>query len=167
MANPIRHGLPFNPFAWGTLFFTSWLTLITVPNVGTPQTVIAWIFFVLSCCLLLATFIPPLDKFLGAPITQKNILPWVFLASVFLWLMGPLTALDKVPQTFQIVVLVGTLLWLVAYISIIIWSYKHERRGTWAGIIISVFFVLIGITYFFKTASLIEPWTLIAIGVFL
>lgn len=167
MAKPVRPGPPFNPFAWGTLFFTFWLTLITIPNIGTPQTVIAWVFFGLSCFLWLATFIPPLDKPIGAPITQQTILPWVFLVSVFVWVVGSVTALPRVPESIQIIVPVGTLLWLVAYMSIFIWGFKHARLGTWMGIVISAFFVLTGITYFFKTPSPIEPWNLIAIGAFL
>jgi len=165
MANPVRPGPSFNPFAWGTLFFTFWLTLITAPNVGTPQTVIAWIFFGLSCFLWLATFIPPLDKPIGAPITQQTILPWVFLASVFVWVMGSLTALPNVPQSFQIIVPVGTLLWLFAYMSIFVWSFKHTRLGTWAGIVVSIFLILVGLRYFFQTAPPTQPWIVIAFGV--
>lgn len=167
MANSVRPGLPFNPFAWGALFFTFWLTLITIPNIGTAQTVIAWIFFSLSCLLWLATFVPPLDKPLGAPITQQAILPLVFLVSVSLWVIGSITALPSVPESVQMIVLVGTLLWLVAYMSIFVWGFKRERLGTWIGIVISVFFVIMGIIYFFKASSPIEPWTLIAIGVFM
>lgn len=167
MDKQLRPGLPFNTFAWGTLFFTLWLTLITIPDIGTPQIFIAWAFFVLSCFLWLATFIPPLDKPIGSPVTQRMILPYVFLASIVVWVIGSVTALPNVPESLRIIVPVGTLIWLVAYISIFIWSFKNSRLGTWSGIGISALIVLIGIIEFFSALSPVGPWTLIAIGLFL
>ncbi len=79
--------------------------------------------------------------------------------------MGSLTALPQVPQSFQIIVPVGTVLWLVAYISIFVWSFKHTRLGTWVGIGMSAFLILLGIIDFFQKFLLTQPWTIIALGV--
>ncbi len=163
MANSVRPGPSFNPFSWGSLFFTSWLTLITIPNMGTNQIVIAWIFFGLSCLLWLSTFIPPLDKPIASPIAQRIIIPLVFVASVFVWLMGSLTTLPQVPQSLQIIVLVGTILWSVAYMATIIWSSKV--LGGPVGIVIPVLMIVLGVTYFFREHNPFQPWLVIALGV--
>ena len=155
----------FNPFAWGTLFFTFWLTLMAVPDIGTPQKVMAWAFLGLSCFLWLATFIPPLDKPIGAPISQQTILPLVFLASVFTWIMGSITALPQVPKSLQIIVPVGIVLWMVAYMAIFIWSFRHDRIGTLLGIVTSAFFIVRGVIFLFQAATPIQSWVLIALGV--
>lgn len=165
MVESTRNRQSFNPFAWGTLFFTFWLTFVTIPNVGTFQTIIAWIFFGLSCFLWLVTFIPPLDKLIELPIAQKTILPLVFLASVFVWVIGSLTSLPQVPQSLRIIVPIGILMWSFAYMSIFIWSFKHVRLTKWVGIVVPALFILLGIVYFFRPVPLAQPWILIAIGV--
>lgn len=167
MTKPVGPRPRFNPFAWGTLAFTLWLTLITIPNIGIPQIVIAWAFFALSSFLWLATFIPPLDRLIGAPIAQQTILPLVLPVSVFLWVTGSVTALPAIGESIRIVVLGGTLAWLVALISMFIWSFKHERHSTWLGSAISVGLVLVGTAYFPRGASPVAGWTLIGFGVFL
>ena len=160
-----RRVLPFNPFSWGTLFFTFWLTLITIPEVGLSLKVIAWIFFGFSCILCLATFTPPLDKFLGAGKAQQIILPWIFLISVFVWIIGSLTSLEKVPGSLRIIVPIGMLTWLFAYMVIMLWSIKDKRRGVWTGYRISCIFIVIGLIRFFQTVHPVVPWTLIVIGI--
>ena len=164
MATSNRPGLPFNPFSWGTLFFAFWLTLITIPEIGIVLKFIAWIFFGFSCILWLATFIPPFDKYFGAEKTQQSVLPWVFLTSFFVWMISSLTALEKVPESLRIIVPIGMLTWAFANMTIMLWSFKNKRKGTWVGFGVSGLFIVIGVIRFFQTIHPVVPWTLIAIG---
>ena len=165
MTTSNRPRLPFNPFSWGTLFFAFWLTLITIPEVGTGLMVIAWIFFGFSCILWLATFTPPFDKYIGAERTQQSILPWVFLTSFFVWMISSLTALGSAPESLRIIVPIGMLTWSFAYMTIMLWSFKNKRKGVWTGFSASGLFIVVGVIRFFQTVHPIVPWTLIAIGV--
>ena len=167
MNDSIRSGLPFNPFAWGTLFFTFWLTIITIPGIGILETVIAWIYFGLSCFLWLATFVPPLDKPISAQLTRQHIMPWLFLASVTVWVISCVTSLDRIPECYQLIVLIGAVLWVVAYMCILVWNYSPAWLGTLAGAGVSTALVIRGIIHLLRTGSQIEGWALIAIGAFL
>ena len=164
MVTSNRPRMSFNPFSWGTLFFTFWLTLITIPEVWSGFRVIAWLFFSFSCVLLLATFIPPFDKYFGAEKTQRIILPWVFLTAFFVWIVSSLTALGKVPESLRIIVPIGMLTWSFAYMTIMLWSFKNKRKGAWTGFCASGLFIAIGIIRFFQAVHPVVPWTLIVIG---
>lgn len=167
MADQVRPKPSYNPIAWGTLFFTFWLTLITIPKANMGQIVIAWIFFSLSCLLFLAIFIPPLDKPLSQPIVQQSILPTVFIISIFVWVIGSLTVLPNVPKPYQIIVAAGTLLWMIAYLTITVWSIKQKKTATWLGIGTSVVVIALGITDLFHKVLQAEPWVTIIIGIVL
>ena len=164
MTNQARTSPSFNPYAWGTLFFTSWLILTTIPDIGTAQTIIAWVFFGLSCILWLAVFIRPLDKPFGAQITKQTILPLVFLLTPFALIMGSVAILPQVPQSFQIIVPIGTVLWLFIYLTIFVWSFKPKRLGAFIGIGASTFFIITGVIHFFRAAPPTQPWCLIFLG---
>lgn len=167
MANPLRPGLPFNPFAWGTLFFTFWLTLITIPNIGLRETIIAWVYFGLSCILWLATFVPLLDRPLSTQTARQHIIPWLFLASVSVWVVGCVTALPMISELYQGIVLTGAILWTVAYMCILVWSYRPAWLGITTGAVMAVFLVVKGILHFPRAASQLEAWMLISIGILL
>lgn len=155
---PIPDKPKFSPLAWGTLFFTLWFTLRTVPKLTVFQSIFSYLLIVFSAVLWLSIIIPWLRVQLNRDSVTTIFAPLLFTMSFIAYTLGWVTNLLKLKGIdFDVSVYFG-FLWLILYLLIII-----RISNKTIGIIAGLFFVGAGIFYLVKSNE-IGGITLLLVG---
>jgi hypothetical protein len=155
----------FNPLAWGILFFSFWLSLRTIGEIGAVQQGFAWFFLGLAGMLWLSIAIPPLGKSLANPNRTKLLVPIIFFVSMFAYMINLLNSIKYIEgPTLQIAMIFG-FLWIVAYLVVLI---RNVERNV--GISISLSLIGLAVYYFSRPPTaepLLSAIILLALGIVL
>jgi hypothetical protein len=169
----------FKPLPWGTLFFSFWMTLKIVNSPEPFMRAVSLFFLIISGILLLAVFAQPLmplfRKFilryapleLSKIVNGKNI-KWLFATLVFFTtLVGFPTDVilnwSNLQTTDVYISVIGLVLWLIAYVLVLVGIVSKTRVGQILGGIIS-FLILFSAKNAFSSNTT-AGWILVGIGV--
>ena len=123
------HVSRFDPLAWGMLFFTIWITTITVGELDTFQGTVSWAFLAVSGTLFLSIFIPPLALIMSTKTAKQIFLPCIFSLMIFGFTIGWIGSLKDISGWEQTIVVIFGFLWLIAYLMVLIRSTASRNLG--------------------------------------
>jgi hypothetical protein len=159
--------VPFNPLAWGILFFSFWLSLQLFDKLLPLQQGIGWFSLFLSAVLFCSIFIPPLQKLLSKPSLSGFFVSLVFFVLIFAFaitLAQSWPNLADVPHLIYIAV-IGGVLWFIAYLLVLVRMVSGLKKvGFWTGIAICIILIGIGI-YEAITSDVLAGVILTALGI--
>jgi len=130
-----------NPWGWGILFFTLWLSLISIPSLrNQPAYYLAWFYGLLSI-LMLVSIIKPIRDFLSRK-AGNLIVTIVFYATLLSFTVAYMLGLVAVDASIRDLVAWFGFAWLAVYLGML-----SSRSNIVVGIIFAVIFILVGIYY--------------------
>ena len=153
----------YNPLAWGILFFTMWLTLVTIHGTGKTTTWIPMALLILSILLMLSIFLKILFlKIFKNDVTTKifkfistMIIPLVFEITIsgyiIAWIQGVSTLTEP---NLTIAIIIG-FFWIIIYVIV---GVSHIDVG-WLRLICCILFLAISI-YITVTSDFVKSWPL-------
>ncbi len=134
-----------DPFGWGVLFFTFWLTILTLPIKQTSYNVfIAWFSLAISALFFASILWPWLRAFLDKPAVKRIYAPTIFVISAAAYILGWLGSLPALSGGTLAVAIFGGTLWFLLADVILIRSVpiKFGIVGPVAFIIAGLYFIL-------------------------
>lgn len=131
-----------NPLGWGILFFTFWLSIMTIPSLkGQTVTWLAWVSLGLSIIMLISIETHVRD-WLSKPGIRRYILTGVFYITLLSYAITYVGSVGAVDPTIRPWVIVIGFIWVMVFFCILI-----SRRPRTLGIITCLIFVGFGIYY--------------------
>ena len=133
----------FNPLGWGILFFTFWLSIMTIPGLReqTMTLFVAWLSLGLSV-LMLISIEPHLRDWLNKPRVKRHILTWVFYVTFLSFAITYISSVGIVDPTIRLWVIIIGFLWFMVFFIILI-----SKLPKTVGIITCLIFLGFGVYY--------------------
>jgi len=157
--------VPFNPLAWGILFFSLWLLLQMIEELPPVQQCIGWFFLGLSAVLFCSIFIPPLRKLLIRPGLGGFFPPLIFFVSLIGFAIALATSWSNLEGVSRTISVLGGIAWFIAYILVLARvAAELGRKGFWAGIVICIALIGNGI-YVAFTSDVLAGIILVVLGI--